>query len=161
MALCVHPDLKYVKVEDKSRSKTFILCEKLLTTLFKDPKKAEKDGKCVIVDRFDGKAMVGWEYEPLFNFYDKKDVRSIPCCLKSTADRIMRSLGQRLGPWLPIHTSVQMLAQASYTKHLRSAKTIIALHCARESFPVTRRLLSHWTKLAFSLPRSPLTRACT
>lgn len=70
--LAAHPDFEYVKILDEKSGKNYILLEKLLGTLYKDPKKA----KFKIVEKIKGKDMLGWQYEPLFNyFYDEyKDI---------------------------------------------------------------------------------------
>ncbi|KAK3321127.1 tRNA synthetases class I-domain-containing protein [Cercophora scortea] len=70
--LAAHPDFEYVKIHDEKSGKNFILLEKLLSTLYKDPKKA----KFKVLEKIKGKDMLGWQYEPLFNyFYDEyKDV---------------------------------------------------------------------------------------
>ncbi|KAI1000255.1 Isoleucine--tRNA ligase, cytoplasmic [Podosphaera aphanis] len=70
--LAVHPSFEYVKIHDEKSGKYYILLQKLLGTLYKDPKKA----KFKIVEKIMGSAMVGWKYEPLFDyFYDEfKDV---------------------------------------------------------------------------------------
>jgi len=70
--LATHPNFEYVKIHDEKSGKNYILLEKLLGTLYKDPKKA----KFKVVEKIKGKDMLGWQYEPLFNyFYDEyKDV---------------------------------------------------------------------------------------
>ncbi|PNY29721.1 Isoleucine-tRNA ligase, cytoplasmic [Tolypocladium capitatum] len=70
--LAVHPDFQYVKVHDEKSDKTYILLDKLLGTLYKDPKKA----KFTIVGRLRGKDMLGWRYTPPFDYFyeDFKDV---------------------------------------------------------------------------------------
>ncbi|KAK4455441.1 isoleucine--tRNA ligase, cytoplasmic [Podospora aff. communis PSN243] len=70
--LAAHPDFEYIKIHDEKSGKNYILLEKLLGTLYKDPKKA----KFKVVEKLKGKDMLGWQYEPLFNyFYDEyKDV---------------------------------------------------------------------------------------
>ncbi|KAK3344458.1 tRNA synthetases class I-domain-containing protein [Lasiosphaeria hispida] len=70
--LAAHPDFTYIKINDEKSGKNYIIHEKLLGTLYKDPKKA----KFKIVEKLTGKEMLGWQYEPLFNyFYDEyKDV---------------------------------------------------------------------------------------
>ncbi|RYO93361.1 hypothetical protein DL766_000751 [Monosporascus sp. MC13-8B] len=72
LALAVHPDLEYVKIHDEKSGINYILMEKLLTTLYKDPKKA----KYKIVEKIKGSDMVGWKYEPLFDYFveEFKDV---------------------------------------------------------------------------------------
>jgi isoleucyl-tRNA synthetase len=70
--LAVHPDFEYIKIADEKSGNNYILLEKLLSTLYKDPKKA----KFKIVEKIKGKDMLGWQYEPLFNYvYEEfKDV---------------------------------------------------------------------------------------
>ncbi len=68
IALCVHPELEYVKIYDEKADKYYILIESLIKTLYKKP----QNEKFKVVDRFPGKKLVGLKYEPLFNyFYDK------------------------------------------------------------------------------------------
>ena len=71
-SLCVHPDFEYVKIADEVSGKNYILLELLLRTLYKDPKKA----KYKIIERLKGSDMLGWRYEPLFDYFydDFKDV---------------------------------------------------------------------------------------
>ena len=68
VALAAHPDLEYIKIVDEKSGKTYILMEALLKTLYKDPKKA----KFKILERFNGKHMLGWKYEPLFPYFYEK-----------------------------------------------------------------------------------------
>lgn len=70
--LASHPDFEYVKIHDEESGKNYILLEKLLGSLYKDVKKA----KFKIVEKIKGKDMLGWQYEPLFDyFYEEfKDV---------------------------------------------------------------------------------------
>ncbi|EHA50440.1 isoleucyl-tRNA synthetase [Pyricularia oryzae 70-15] len=72
LGLAAHPDFEYVKIRDEKSGKNYILLEKLMGTLYKDPKKA----KFQILQKIKGKDMLGWEYEPLFDyFYEEfKDV---------------------------------------------------------------------------------------
>lgn len=72
LGLCVHPEFEYVKILDEKSGDHYVLLEKLMTTLYKDPKKA----KFKIVEKIKGKDMLGWKYEPLFDyFYEEfKDV---------------------------------------------------------------------------------------
>lgn len=64
-ALAAHPAFEYVKVLDEASGKNYILLESLMKTLYKDPKKA----KYKIVGRIKGKDMLGWKYEPLFDYF--------------------------------------------------------------------------------------------
>jgi len=64
-SLCAHADFEYVKILDEASGQHYILLEALLKTLYKDPKKA----KFQIVERLKGKDMLGWRYEPLFDYF--------------------------------------------------------------------------------------------
>lgn len=72
LALCVHPDFTYIKIHDKERDTNFILCEKLLSTLYKDAAKAKKEKKYEVLETYKGKDLVGLQYEPLFNYFKEK-----------------------------------------------------------------------------------------
>ena len=65
VALATHPDFEYIKINDELTSKNFILLEALLKTLYKDPKKA----KFKILERIKGQDMLGWRYQPPFNYF--------------------------------------------------------------------------------------------
>ncbi|KAL8719084.1 MAG: hypothetical protein Q9225_003862 [Loekoesia sp. 1 TL-2023] len=64
-SLAAHPDFEYVKIHDEASGKNYILLEALLKTVYKDPKKA----KFKVVDRFKGREILGWRYEPLFDYF--------------------------------------------------------------------------------------------
>ncbi|KAI5789740.1 tRNA synthetases class I-domain-containing protein [Peziza echinospora] len=66
--IAVHPDFEYIKIADEASGRNYILLESCLKTLYKDPKKA----KFKIIQKLTGKDMLGWKYEPLFDyFYDQ------------------------------------------------------------------------------------------
>ncbi|KAJ9132593.1 Isoleucine--tRNA ligase, cytoplasmic [Pleurostoma richardsiae] len=65
LALAVNPEFEYVKIHDEKSDVNYILLEKLLGTLYKDPKKA----KFKILEKIKGKDMLGWKYVPLFDYY--------------------------------------------------------------------------------------------
>ncbi|RIA79525.1 isoleucyl-tRNA synthetase [Glomus cerebriforme] len=65
LALCTHPEYEYIKIEDALSGRKYVLLEKCLNILYKDPKKA----KYTVLQRFFGKDMKGWEYEPLFDYF--------------------------------------------------------------------------------------------
>ncbi|SCU87254.1 LAMI_0D05336g1_1 [Lachancea mirantina] len=67
LALCVNADFEYVKIYDQNRDKYFILVESLIKTLYKKP--SNEDFK--VVERYSGKDLVGWKYEPLFDYFAK------------------------------------------------------------------------------------------
>jgi len=64
--LAANPDFEYIKLRDEKSGKNYILMESLLKTLYKDPKKA----KFKILQRgIKGSDMIGWRYEPLFDYF--------------------------------------------------------------------------------------------
>jgi isoleucyl-tRNA synthetase len=67
LALAVGLELDYVKVREVASGKTYILAEKLLGALFKEP---AKDAE--ILEKMKGAALVGLKYEPLFKFFENK-----------------------------------------------------------------------------------------
>ncbi|EIW70713.1 isoleucine-tRNA ligase [Tremella mesenterica] len=77
LALCVHPDFTYIKIHDIERNQNFILLEQLLGTVYKeyaggkkpDPKKEPKFKK---IGSFSGKDMVGWRYQPMFDYFTEQ-----------------------------------------------------------------------------------------
>ncbi|TDZ23108.1 Isoleucine--tRNA ligase [Colletotrichum orbiculare MAFF 240422] len=72
LGLATHPDFEYIKIHDEKSGKKYILLEKLLATLYKDPKKA----KFKVIEKIKGKDMLGWRYEPPFKYFyeEYKDV---------------------------------------------------------------------------------------
>lgn len=68
LALCVHPDLTYVKIFHVERNENYILNESCLKVLFRDPKKAEYKQ----LGSFKGSDMKGWRYVPLFDYFTDK-----------------------------------------------------------------------------------------
>ncbi|GAA6032401.1 hypothetical protein JCM8097_008156 [Rhodosporidiobolus ruineniae] len=72
LGLCVHPDFTYVKIHDVERNANYILCDKLLSTLYKDPAKAKKEKKYEVLETYKGSDLVGKTYEPLFPYFKEK-----------------------------------------------------------------------------------------
>ncbi|KAH6620639.1 tRNA synthetases class I-domain-containing protein [Chaetomium sp. MPI-SDFR-AT-0129] len=72
LGLAAHPEFEYIKILDEKSGKHYILLEKLLSTLYKDPKKA----KFKVVQKLKGKEMLGWKYQPPFDYFyeEYKDV---------------------------------------------------------------------------------------
>lgn len=72
LGLAVHPDFEYLKIKDEKSGKTYVILESLLSTLYKDLKKA----KYSVLGKVRGKEMLGWRYKPLFDYFyeDFKDV---------------------------------------------------------------------------------------
>lgn len=75
LALCVHPELQYVKVLDKKADKTYILAKSRLPQLFPimNNKKKWKPAMAAelyeIKETYVGKDLVGKKYKPLFDFF--------------------------------------------------------------------------------------------
>ena len=70
LALCVHPEYTYIKIHDVERKHNYILLENRLVMLYKDPKKAlNKQYK--LLQKYTGKDLVDWEYEPLFPYFEE------------------------------------------------------------------------------------------
>lgn len=65
LALCVNPDLIYIKVKDNSSEKIYIMMEARLVALFKS------ESEYTILDRFPGKTLKGKKYKPLFDYFVK------------------------------------------------------------------------------------------
>lgn len=65
LAVCVGPEFEYVKIHDEATGNNYILMEKRLNILYKDPKKA----KFTILEKFKGKDMAGWEFIPMFDYF--------------------------------------------------------------------------------------------
>ncbi|KAL5013777.1 hypothetical protein ScPMuIL_008047 [Solemya velum] len=63
LALCVNPELDYVKVRDTTTGKTYIMMEARLEALFKKPEEFE------ILEKFKGKTIGGLKYKPLFQYF--------------------------------------------------------------------------------------------
>lgn len=72
----MHPELTYIKIHDQERDAKFILCDKLLGTLYKDVKKA----KYTVLETYKGKDMVGWKYVPIFPYFAEQ----VRFCLPSS-----------------------------------------------------------------------------
>ncbi|XP_013800744.2 isoleucine--tRNA ligase, cytoplasmic isoform X4 [Apteryx mantelli] len=65
LALCVNPELQYIKLRDNATGKTYILMEARLIALYKS------DTEYEILDRFPGIALKGKKYKPLFEYFIK------------------------------------------------------------------------------------------
>jgi isoleucyl-tRNA synthetase len=68
MGVTVHPEFEYIKIKDEASGNNYILMEKRLTMIYKDPKKA----KFTVLDRFKGTAMKGWDLVPMFDYYKEE-----------------------------------------------------------------------------------------
>lgn len=75
LMLCVNADMKYVQVKDKDSGKKYILMEARLAQLYPKLAKAPpKPGKepYEVIETYTGKDLVGREYVPLFDFFQRK-----------------------------------------------------------------------------------------
>jgi isoleucyl-tRNA synthetase len=63
LALCVNPEMVYVKVTTVAKKETFILLEARLVELFKDPSEYS------VVAKYKGKDLKGKKYIPLFDYF--------------------------------------------------------------------------------------------
>eukprot|EP01103_Thecamoeba_quadrilineata_P019088 TRINITY_DN7596_c0_g1_i1.p1 TRINITY_DN7596_c0_g1~~TRINITY_DN7596_c0_g1_i1.p1 ORF type:complete len:1151 (-),score=290.53 TRINITY_DN7596_c0_g1_i1:51-3503(-) len=68
LALCVSPNLTYIKIIDKKTKETYILCETRLTALYKNPGKNDYE----LVEKIQGKDLAGKKYQPIFDYFVEK-----------------------------------------------------------------------------------------
>lgn len=69
LALCVNPEMIYLKVWDKNKEHFFIIAEDLINNVYKINKKNKIEDNYVIEDRFPGINLKGIKYEPLFHYF--------------------------------------------------------------------------------------------
>uniref|UniRef100_A0A4W4E0E3 Isoleucine--tRNA ligase, cytoplasmic n=2 Tax=Electrophorus electricus TaxID=8005 RepID=A0A4W4E0E3_ELEEL len=67
LALCVNPELIYVKVKDNATDKMYVMMEARLGALFKS------ESEYTILDKFPGKTLKGKRYKPLFEYFKFKE----------------------------------------------------------------------------------------
>nr|XP_021152158.1 isoleucine--tRNA ligase, cytoplasmic isoform X2 [Columba livia] len=63
LALCVNPELQYIKLRDNATGKIYILMESRLIALYKS------DSEYEVLDRFPGGVLKGKKYKPLFEYF--------------------------------------------------------------------------------------------
>ncbi|GFV86504.1 isoleucine--tRNA ligase, cytoplasmic [Trichonephila clavipes] len=63
LAICLNPDLDYVKVKDNATQKVYIMMEARLEALF------QKKANYSVLERFKGKTLQGSGYDPLFPYF--------------------------------------------------------------------------------------------
>lgn len=63
LALCVNPEMVYVRVKEVETGAVYVLAECRLEYVFKEESRYE------ILDKFPGASLVGKKYEPLFNYF--------------------------------------------------------------------------------------------
>lgn len=66
--IAVHPEFEYLEILDEDSGKQYITMESGLALLYKDPKKASYK----LLGKLRGKDMVGWKYEPMFQYFAAK-----------------------------------------------------------------------------------------
>ncbi|ORC90317.1 isoleucyl-tRNA synthetase [Trypanosoma theileri] len=77
LALCVHPDLEYVKVLDNQTKRHYIFGEARLSEVYPakkkkgDNKNETQEPPYTIVSRMKGTDLIGTKYEPLFPYFEK------------------------------------------------------------------------------------------
>ena len=64
MALCVNPDLTYVKINDLTTNENYILAESTIKSVYK------KNKKYKIIEKYNGTELTNFMYKPPFNYYD-------------------------------------------------------------------------------------------
>lgn len=69
LALCVNPELDYVKIRDKKNQNVYILAESRLIELYKSAKKKDDFSEYEIIEKCKGKALEGKTYSPLFDYF--------------------------------------------------------------------------------------------
>jgi len=74
LALCVHPDLEYVKFKDIASGKVYYMMETRLVEMYPGIKKGKKykGGEFEIVEKMKGSALKGIEYIPLFDYFGSR-----------------------------------------------------------------------------------------
>lgn len=124
LAVCVHPEFTYIKIHDEEKDTNYILCEKLLGTLYKDPKKA----KFKKVATFKGADMKGWRYVPLFEYFTEQVRGATRLERREPNARVSsRSTKTELSSSSLIRTSLTKMVQGSSNKHQPLVRTITGL----------------------------------
>jgi isoleucyl-tRNA synthetase len=72
LALCVNPDLEYVKLKDKKTGEVYVLAEARIAQLYPPKKKGKADEEFDILEKFKGAQLKGKQYTPLFPYFEKE-----------------------------------------------------------------------------------------
>jgi isoleucyl-tRNA synthetase len=72
LALCVNPDLDYVKLKDKKTGEVYILCEARIAQLYPPTKKGKPEDEYEVLDKFKGIQLKDKQYVPLFPYFEKE-----------------------------------------------------------------------------------------
>ncbi|KAJ8301699.1 hypothetical protein KUTeg_020686 [Tegillarca granosa] len=125
LALCVNPDLDYVKVQDKATGNKYIMMEARLEALYKT------DEEYTIVERLKGRKLEGKTYEPIFPYF--KFMRE-----KTKAFRIL------LDGYVTSESGTGVVHQAPYfgedadkhiIKNLKERKRLVHQGTCKHSYP--------------------------
>lgn len=157
LALCVHPEFTYIKIHDEDKDTSYILCEKLLGTLYKDPKKA----KFKKLATFKGVDLKGWRYVPLFEYFTEqvRVMRLVGASRSSRARSVCSTkIGRSSSSLIP--TSPTKMVQGSSTRHQPLVRTITALLGNMVSWLQMRCHPALWMTPGNSSNRSRIMRAC-
>nr|QBK88446.1 MAG: isoleucyl-tRNA synthetase [Mimivirus LCMiAC01] len=80
LALCVHPDITYIKFQDKENGQYYIIAKNTIANIYSKSKKKKKQdisNKYTVVEKMKGNELKGLEYEPLFDYYKKSSGKFI------------------------------------------------------------------------------------
>lgn len=66
--IAVNPSFEYFKILDEKSGHHFVILESGLSSLYKDPKKAQYK----VLSKISGKEMIGWKYTPLFPHFTQQ-----------------------------------------------------------------------------------------
>ena len=88
LALCVNPNLEYIKFIDLATEKTYICMKCRLDYVSKQCKIA----KTKVLETFKGSELEGVEYVPLFDYF-KEDMAGTKCFSVITADYVSTDAG--------------------------------------------------------------------
>jgi isoleucyl-tRNA synthetase len=77
LALCVNPDMEYVKVLDAKTSRHYIIAECRIGEVYKiNAKDKDKELPYTIVEKFKGASLAGKKYVPLFPYFLEKELNA-------------------------------------------------------------------------------------
>lgn len=77
LALCVNPDMEYVKVLDAKTSRHYIFAECRIGEVYKiNAKDKDKELPYTIVEKFKGSSLTGKKYVPLFPYFLEKELNA-------------------------------------------------------------------------------------
>ncbi len=77
LALCVNPNMVYLKIWDKKKEHFFIIAQDLIKSVYSISKKNKVDDNYRIEESFIGSDLVGIKYEPLFQYFSNNKYFSV------------------------------------------------------------------------------------